>query len=149
MKIEDPYEKIKKFREEILRLFDKYGEVDVLTALGNKERKASFELPKVNLKEKKKEYIYEIALPGVDKEGIEVEIIGNRLIIKAEKREKVRKEKENILYQEMSSVGFYRELPLKEDVDIKKVKASYKDGLLKIVIPKKAVKEKAKKIRVE
>ncbi len=146
MFLEDPYEKIEKFRKEMDKLFNRYlKELDVVTAKG----KANMEKARVNIKKVRNGYEYAIEVPGVDKEDITVNIIGNIMEVKATKQKSKKNEKKNYLYQEFSTEEYYRAMPLPEDADPKKVKAKYENGVLKITIGRKKRKEISKKVKIE
>jgi HSP20 family protein len=75
-------------------------------------------------------------LPGVEKDDIEVTVMGDRLMIKAE-REFDEKEKEDTYYRH--EVGFgklMRIIPLPVEVDAENVEAELKDGILEVTLPK-------------
>ena len=147
MFLEDPYEKIEKFRREMDKIFNKYlKEIDIITTKGGKVE--TVERARVNIKKTKNAFEYQIEVPGVDKEDIEVNIVGNILEIKARKRIEKKQEK-GFIYIEIIAQEFYRALPLPEDADIKKVKAKYENGILKLIIGRTKKKNKGKKVKVE
>ena len=77
------------------------------------------------------------ALPGVKKEDIDVSIINQTITIRASsKEEKKEEEKGKFFRREISQGEFQRTLSLPEYVDDEKAKASFKDGLLTVMIPK-------------
>ena len=77
------------------------------------------------------------ALPGVKKEDIDVSIINQTITIRASSKEEKKEEKKGIFFRrEISQGEFQRTLSLPEYVDDEKAKASFKDGLLTVMIPK-------------
>lgn len=91
------------------------------------------------------EVVAEVELPGVDPKNIEVEVKNNVLSVEA-KAEKKREEKGKGYYKKELSKGFYkRAVPLPVEVIGEKAKASYKEGILKVAIPKKKPTEKKEK----
>ncbi len=145
MFLEDPYEKIEKFRREMEKVFNRYmREVDILTAKGDS-------MPRFNLKEEKQKYIYEIEVPGVNKEDIEINILEDSIEVKATKKKEKKEKKENYLHIETSIGNFYRVIPLPEDADIKSVKASYSNGIVRLEFKKKKSRKarKVKKIKIQ
>ncbi len=130
----DPYEFIRRFRRSLLEMDELLSrEVGLFTA--------NFRIPRARIREEKGQYIYEIELPGVEKKDIEIEV-GDGLQIKAERHVKVkgrRKAKEeHILYNTV--------LPVFEDGDYGKAKATFKDGVLVIKVPKA---KRRKRIKVK
>ncbi len=92
--------------------------------------------PKVNIYEDEKGYHLEAELPGAKKDEISLEIKGNYLQIKGEKKEE-REESGKRFYLKESSYGsFERCFNLPEDLNQEKLEAELKNGVLKINIPK-------------
>ncbi|MFA5382992.1 MAG: Hsp20/alpha crystallin family protein, partial [Candidatus Micrarchaeia archaeon] len=80
------------------------------------------------------------------KKDIELEVIGNKLEIKTEKKEEIKREAEGYLRYERSYNGFRRSFILPENADSSQIEATYKNGVLEITVKKKlgAKKEKQK-----
>lgn len=98
----------------------------------------SFDI-KIDVKEGEKEFLVEAEIPGVKKEDIFIEVDGDTVSLRAEvKSEKEEKKGEKIVYSERSYGMVSRSFTLPMDVDDKAVKAEYKDGVLKLVLPKKS-----------
>ena len=106
--------------------------------------------PNMDLREQTDAYHVQIDLPGMDKSGIAVEVKDNILTVKAEnKTETTRKDGEKLLMQERSSGFMSRAVMLAKPVDAEKVTASYKDGVLKITLPKVEADKAPKKNMVK
>jgi HSP20 family protein len=87
-------------------------------------------------------------LPGIDPKEISISVVGNRLTIEGERKEEEKKEEKDYVYRELSYGKFSRTMELPAGVDADKVKAEYKDGVLKVTMP--APKEiSTKKIQIE
>ncbi|HJS36780.1 MAG TPA: Hsp20/alpha crystallin family protein [Burkholderiales bacterium] len=94
---------------------------------------------KVDVKEDEKAYTVRADIPGVKKEDIQVDVDGNVVSLKAEaKQEKEEKKGEKVLYSERQYGMVSRSFSLPVEVDEKAAKAEYKDGVLNLVLPKKA-----------
>ena len=107
-------------------------------------------VPSVNTHEDEKSYVIELDLPGIKKEDIEITTEDNVLTISGERRRKDEVQEED--YYKMESVygSFSRSFTLPEKVDVEKIKAETKDGVLEVVIPKVEEKEKQpKKIEIK
>lgn len=95
---------------------------------------------KVDIKEQDAAYLVHADIPGVKKEDIKVEIDGNQVSISAEvKQEKETKEGEKVLRSERYYGQVSRSFQLGHDIDEAKANASFKDGVLELTLPKKAV----------
>jgi HSP20 family protein len=75
-------------------------------------------------------------LPGIDKEGIEIDVKDRVLTLKGERSSESEVKDDNYYRRERSFGKFERAFNLPADVDPDKIKADYKDGVLKIDIPK-------------
>lgn len=94
---------------------------------------------KIDVKEGEKEFMVEAEIPGVKKEDIFIDVDGDTVSLRAEmKSEKEEKKGEKIVYSERSYGMVSRSFTLPMDVDDKAVKAEYRDGVLKLVLPKKS-----------
>lgn len=87
-----------------------------------------------------KEDRYEIAaeLPGMDEADVDVAVAGGKLTIKGEKLEEKEETKKDYHLQERRFGAFERRFPLPEDVDAERIEASFRKGVLKVVLPKTA-----------
>ena len=115
----------------------------------NKEVVSSnYKAPVSDLYENDKEVIAEVDMPGVNKNDIKVNVTEDAIEIKAEKKNELQQEdkKKGMFRLERSFAGFYRSFALPNNVDPDKANAEYKDGVLKISVPKLKVEEKKKKL---
>ena len=103
--------------------------------------------PVLNISETKKEITVKAEIPGVETDDLNVSLDGRTLIIKGEKKQEKEDKDENYHRMERSYGYFSRTAQLPADVDPSKVEASYKKGVLKVVL-KKTKESEAKKIEV-
>jgi HSP20 family protein len=75
-------------------------------------------------------------LPGVEKDDIEVTVMGDRLMIEAEREFEEKDEKESYYRHEVGYGKLMRTIPLPVEVDSEHVTAEMKDGILEISLPK-------------
>lgn len=96
-------------------------------------------MPAVNIRETAENFIVEMAAPGMKKEDFKVQLDGNLLTITSEKKqEHEEKDGERYTRREFSYQSFTRSFQLPKDVvDGDQIKASYHDGVLELLIPKK------------
>ena len=94
---------------------------------------------KVDVEENDKAYTVKAELPGIKKEDISVQIEGNQISIAAEaKQEKDVKENGKVIRSERYYGSLYRSFSLAQDVDQGAASAKYADGILQLLLPKKA-----------
>lgn len=94
-------------------------------------------MPSVNVIEKEKSYIVEVAAPGLKKEEFKVELDNKMLKISSEKKQEEEKNDEKILRREFSYCSFKRTFSLPDTVDAEKIEAKHENGILSVIIPKK------------
>ena len=96
------------------------------------------------------EFCVQAPIAGVEPEDIDISIENEMLIIKGERREPEQNKEKNYFYQECYWGPFSRQIILPEDVDIQRVKATLKKGILTIKIPRvRRVKKKKIVIQAE
>jgi len=107
-------------------------------------------MPAVDIVESEKAYEITADLPGMDEKNIEVKVTDGVLTMKGEKREEKEEKQKDYYLQERSFGSFQRSFELPESVDLDKIEASFKKGVLIVKLPKKAeVQKPAKKIEVK
>lgn len=95
-------------------------------------------LPAVNIKENDDEFTVEVAVPGMDRKDFTINLDNDILTISSEKNVENSETKDNYTRKEYSYQSFKRSFNLpKNVVDSDKIKATYKDGELKILVPKR------------
>lgn len=121
------------------KFFDDFMTRDLFDWAGSNHSAVNSSLPAVNIKENNDVYDLEMAAPGMEKKDSKIELDNETLTISAEK-EVNREEDQNhrMVRREFTYTSFTRTFKLaKEVVDESKIKASYKNGILHITIPKK------------
>ncbi len=103
--------------------------------------------PRVDILDHDNDIEVQAALPGVKKEDLEVSVTNQTITIRScTKEEKKTEEKGKYFRREISRGEFQRTLSLPDNVDGDKAKASFKDGILKVTVPKT---EKSKRKSIE
>jgi HSP20 family protein len=138
MKREDSYGGL---RSELDRLFESFFSGSPA------RREGSIWSPSVDVREDSANFYVEAELPGMDKDGIQLEIENNVLSIKGERKLERREEKENFHFVERSYGSFFRSFSLPKNVDGEAISAEYKDGVLKVTLPKRE-EVKPKKLEI-
>lgn len=92
--------------------------------------------PKVDILDHDNEIEVQAALPGMAKDNVEVSISGQSITIRACTKEEKKEEEGRYFHREITCGEFQRTLSLPENVDGDKATASFKDGILKVTIPK-------------
>lgn len=161
----DPFEELERMHEEIDRLFRKsflefmpevkYGNRKDLLDYDKKDlvpmenRLIKFRTPVCHLQETENKIIASFELPGVDKKDIDLNVDDNTIELKVEsKDEKKHEDNEKKMYSYRMQ-SFFRRIPLSIEVDSSKATAEYKDGMLRVEIPKKQNDKNKKKLEIK
>ena len=93
-------------------------------------------VPAVELSENDQSYTITVEIPGVNKDDVHVDLQDGMLVIHGEKKCEREEKKERGRYIERSYGSFSRSFALPGDADADRLEASFKDGVLKIVVPR-------------
>lgn len=104
--------------------------------------------PRVDVVDREEDVLVRAEIPGVDKKDLEISVTDNALTIKGATKREQKEEKGEYYRHEISEASFARTVALPADVDGTRAKASSKDGMVEIVIPKLA-KSKRHTIKVD
>lgn len=119
------------FRRQFDRLFDDFWSVPSL--LSAKEIEWS---PYCEVEEEDDHYLLTAELPGVSKDDVKIEVSGHQISISGERKTEAKKKHEGSTYSERHFGRFFRSFTLPSGVDADKAEAQYKDGILKVYLPK-------------
>jgi HSP20 family protein len=107
-------------------------------------------LPVTDIYETSESYVFKVELPGVTKEDIKVELQGDNLYLRGERKKEKEVKKEEYHRIERICGSFSRTFQLPKNADGQKITASMKDGILELRIPKlKETKTKAIPISIK
>lgn len=120
------------------RLFVDFAQRGFLSPLTWRGRMADWEpqIPRVDVLEREDEVLVRAELPGVQKEGLDVAVRDNTLSIKADMQQEEEEEEGDYYRRELRRGAISRMLALPTEVDGSKAKATFKDGILELTLPK-------------
>jgi HSP20 family protein len=130
-----------KFTRDILKMRKKMDRL--FTNIGDGIRRAWADFVETD-----DEYIMHVELPGIDREEIILEVVGNRMEIRAEIKKEIGNVDKGEHINARSYLGFVRSMDLPEDSNVEKIEADYKNGVLIVKIRKKEGSERIKR-RIE
>jgi len=105
-------------------------------------------VPGIEMYDRKNDIVVKVEIPGVDKKDIDLTITENNLTIKGEVMREEEVREEDCYASELTYGSFARSIPLPVEVDSTKATATYRNGILEIVLPKKE-EAKPREIKVE
>ena len=104
---------------------------------------------KCDIYEKNEKYHIEVDVPGFNKEDIKIECNKGNLVIVAEKNEEEKDMDKKYLCKERKIYGKYQRTIYLGEVDEENIEASFKNGILKITVPKKPEEDTRKIIEIK
>jgi HSP20 family protein len=132
-------------RREMDRLWDSFFEERPRKRVEKREW-----LPSLDVAETKDDIVVKAEVPGMDPKDVEISLSNGVLTIKGEKKHEREEKEEDYHLIERSYGAFTRSVQLPAEVQSNKVNASYKNGILKVTLPKsEEAKIKEIKIKVE
>jgi HSP20 family protein len=140
----EPFRDLMAMQDRMTRLFD-----ETLSRIWKEEGiTRGVWSPPVDIVEKTHELVLKVDLPEVSQNEIDIKIEEGTLTIQGERKFLKESADENYLQIERPYGTFHRHFALPRMIDHEKISASYKDGVLRVVLPKKA-EIQAKQITVE
>ncbi len=99
---------------------------------------SSSSMPPVNIREDEKYYVLELAVPGIEKKDLKIDINEDALTVSSEsKSEHEKEEDDGYKRREFSYSSFSRTFYIPENVDREKIQANCRDGILSVSLPKR------------
>jgi HSP20 family protein len=139
----EPFRDLMAMQDRMTRLFD-----ETLSRIWKEEVPRGIWSPPVDIMEKENEIILKVDLPEMNQNEIEIKVEENTLIIQGE-RKFIKESPDTSYLQIQRPFGtFQRTFELPRGIDQENIKAGYKDGVLRIALPKK-VDRYRKQITVE
>jgi len=129
----DPFRDMNVLQDRMNRLFEDAGR----GWRGSEPSATTAWSPAVDIFETEGEIVVKAELPGMERKDITLNLEKNVLTLKGERRFDKETKEENYHRVERAYGGFSRSFSIPATVDDEKIKADYKDGVLKIILPKK------------
>jgi HSP20 family protein len=128
----EPFRDLMAMQDRMTHLFD-----ETLTRIWKEEVPRGGWSPPVDILEKENEVVLKVDLPEMVQSAIDIKVEENTLIIQGERKFFKETPDTNYLQIERPYGTFHRHFTIPKTIDLGKIKASYKDGVLRIVLPKK------------
>lgn len=142
----DPFKELNELENRLATIF---GRAPVRKSGGKEEAMTVAEwAPLVDITEDEKEYLIKAELPEVKKDDVKVSVQDGILTISGERKSEKEEKNKKFHRVEWAYGSFSRSFTLPEDADADKVAGDFKDGVLKVHVPK-SEKAKPKKIEVK
>lgn len=134
-----PFMPMQSLRREMDRLFGEF--LPGFGEEGSGEFFSTTWAPRLDLSETSEAYLVKMDLPGIEKENVSVTVEGHQLTVRGERKEEKKTDQENVLRMERSYGSFYRSISLPKAAQVDAVKATFKNGVLEVHVPKAEEKQ--------
>ncbi|MGO9614098.1 MAG: Hsp20/alpha crystallin family protein [Dissulfurispiraceae bacterium] len=143
-----PLKELEDMRRDMDRLFDEFFSPVRRRRSWAAKPGQGIVVPNIEMFDRKNEIVVRAELPGITREDIDLTITKDSLTLKGEIKKEEEVKEEDYYACERSFGNFTRTIALPVEVDSNNVKASFKDGILEIVLPKKE-EAQPKEIKIE
>ena len=128
-----PFEFMRRFSEEMDRMFSRFGPRWLTSPLGLDE--AMGWAPQIDVFERDDNLVVRADVPGLGPKDVKIEVTDEGVVIEGERKQE-HEEKRGGFYRSECSYGhFYRSVPLPRGVKSDQARASFKNGVLEVVMP--------------
>ena len=110
----------------------------------DRKDRMNFNLMKTDIREDDKSYLLEVDLPGYSKDDIKIDITDGYLTINAKVEKEDNDENKNYVRRERFTGEVSRSFYVGDDIKEEEVKASFKNGILTLEVPKLSLEDKKK-----
>jgi HSP20 family protein len=128
----EPFRDLMAMQDRMTRLID-----ETLSRIGKEDVARRVWSPPVDILERENEIVLKVDLPEVTQDEIDIRVEGNTLTFQGERRFIKETSEENYIQIERPYGTFRRTFNLPRMIDQERIKASYKDGVLQIILPRK------------
>jgi HSP20 family protein len=132
----EPFRDLVSLQERMNRLFDESFR-GINRTSGEEDWVGGAWTPAVDIYEQNGNIVLKAELPGIDPKDVDVKVENNILTLRGERKLDNEVKRENYHRVERAYGTFTRSFTLPNVVDTEKIKAEYKDGLLRMTLPKK------------
>ena len=129
--------------------FDEFFKNDIPSVF-NSSLSNTVSVPKANISEDADKFEVHLAVPGIKKDDIQIDLDKKTLTISTEVKNEEETKEDNLVRSEFNYSSFKRSFKLPNTIDESKIEAAYEDGILKVTLPKReeAKEQPARKIEI-
>lgn len=124
------------FRKEMDNLFDRFLRDPWGIADSETSGLPLSGMPRTDLADSENEVIVTMELPGVDPKDLDINLAGDLLTVRGERKDEKKEKRKNYHYVERQQGSFHRTVRLPSTVDPSKIDATFKNGVLSVSIAK-------------
>lgn len=145
--LSNPFGFMRRFGEGMEQLFNEVGFGGGLITHGFDQ--LSRWTPQIEMFEREGQLHIRADLPGLNKDDVQIDLEDDAVILRGERREEHREEREGRYRTEVSYGSFYREIPLPNNVDAENASANFRDGVLEITMPMRQGEGRGRRLEIQ
>jgi HSP20 family protein len=105
--------------------------------------------PQIEVFQRDRQLVIRADLPGLSKNDVQVELRDDSVIIRGERQEERKEERQGFYRTERTYGSFYRVIPLPAGVDTTKATANFRDGVLEITMPAEEEETRGRQLQIQ
>jgi HSP20 family protein len=144
--ITSPFSFMRRFGEGMEQLFSDFGVGGLMPRSFNELADWA---PQIEMFERENQLVIRADLPGLKKGDVQIELRDDSVVIQGERQDERREERDGFYSTERTYGRFYREIPLPEGADTEEATATFRDGVLEIVIPREAGETRGRQLEIQ
>jgi HSP20 family protein len=141
-----PFSFMRRFGEGMEQLFSDFG-MGGLTMRGFGDMAAWS--PQIEVFQREGQLVIRADLPGLKKDDVQLELQENAVVLRGERQEERREEREGYYTTERTYGRFYREIPLPEGVEADEANAVFRDGVLEVTMPLSEKQMRGRRLEIQ
>ena len=138
----EPLQEIESLQREMNRLFER-----MMPSSGNGGATGMTFMPSAEMEETEEALHLKLEIPGMEAKDLDVQVTEDAISISGERKSEIKTEKKGVMRSEFHYGKFERVIPLPTHIQIDKVQAEYKNGVLALTLPK-SEEDKRKVVKV-
>jgi HSP20 family protein len=143
-----PLKELEDMRRDMDRLFDEFFTTTRRRRGWPARTEGGAIVPNIDMYERKNEMVLKVELPGVSRDSIDLTITKDSIMVKGEMKKDEEVKDDDYFVNERSFGGFSRTIALPVEVESEKAKATLKDGVLEVTLPKR-LEAQPKEMKIE
>lgn len=144
--ITSPFSFLRRFGEGMEQLFADFGAGGLMPRGFNELADWT---PQIEIFERDNQLVIRADLPGLKKDDVQIELRDDSVVLRGERQEERKEEREGVYTTERTYGRFYREIPLPEGGDTDEATATFRDGVLEITIPHEEGQTRGRQLQIQ
>jgi HSP20 family protein len=144
-----PFSALQHFADEVDRMFEEFGMPRALSPWSRaSQRGGAFWAPAIDVVQTDDQLVLKADVPGMKKDDLSIEVTDDAITIQGERKSDREDERGGVYRSERTYGSFCRVIPLPEGAITEQARASFRDGVLEIIVPVPPATTKGRKLEI-